>query len=93
MSLFSYLITIFSVVFWFFRSIVCLMASMQMDFVCQPMNLNIEIGLLFATLPCMILIFKRNIIGGKQNYESNSRWNYRKRRKVFVSTRSEEKML
>ena len=49
MSLFSYLITIFSVVFWFFRSIVCLMASMQMDFVCQPMNLNIEIGLLFAT--------------------------------------------
>ena len=63
MSLFSYLITIFSVVFWFFRSIVCLMASMQMDFVCQPMNLNIEIGLLFATLPCMILIFKRNIIG------------------------------
>lgn len=63
MSLFSYLITIFSVMFWFFRAIVCLMASMSRSFVCQPMNLNIEIGVLFATLPCMFLIFKRNLIG------------------------------
>lgn len=63
MSLFSYLITIFSVVFWFFRAIVCLMASMQFDFICQPTNLNVEIALLFATIPCMFLIFKRNLIG------------------------------
>jgi hypothetical protein len=63
MSLFSYLITIFDVVFWFFRAIVCLLASMKVEFPCQPINLTAEIVLLFATLPCMILIFKRNAIG------------------------------
>jgi uncharacterized MnhB-related membrane protein len=36
---------------------------MQKDFPCQPINLTIEIVMLFATLPCLIFIFKRNLIG------------------------------
>jgi uncharacterized MnhB-related membrane protein len=34
-----------------------------MDFPCKPINETMEIILLFATLPCMVLIFKRNLIG------------------------------
>lgn len=62
-SLFSYLITIFGVVFWFFRAIVCFMVSNGSDLTIQPYNLSLEIILLFVTVPCFILIFKRNLIG------------------------------
>jgi len=62
-SLFSYLITFLGVLFWFFRAIVCLQATRQIDFIIVPLNLNLEIALLFATVPCFILIFKRNLIG------------------------------
>ena len=29
----------------------------------EPLNLTLEIALVFATIPCMILVLKRNIIG------------------------------
>jgi hypothetical protein len=49
--------------FWFFRAIVCLEASGKEEFIIVPLNLGLEIALLFATVPCFILIFKRNLIG------------------------------
>lgn len=63
MGLFSYLITIFSIVFWFFRAIVCLFFSMKMEWIFLPLNYNVEVALLFATVPCMIFVLKRNLIG------------------------------
>lgn len=62
-SLFSYLITLFAVMFWIFRIIVAYTASMSIDFVVEPLNLNTEIILLFVTLFCIILLFKRSMIG------------------------------
>lgn len=62
LSIFSYLVTMFGIVFWIFRVIVSLMYSMSLDFFCQPLNANLEIVVLFATIPCMLFIIKRNII-------------------------------
>lgn len=62
LSIFSYLITVFGIFFWIFRVIVSLMYSMSLDFFCQPINANIEIAILFATIPCMLFIIKRSII-------------------------------
>ncbi len=62
-SLFSYLITFFGVVFWLFRAVVTLLYQLDIDFFATPINTNIEIAVLFATLPCLILVIKRNIVG------------------------------
>lgn len=62
-SLFSYLITILGVMFWFFRAIVTVCYQLDMEFFATPLNVNIEIAILFATLPCILLVIKRNIIG------------------------------
>ncbi len=63
MSLFSYLIMFFGIFFWILRAVICLFASMQQELAVVPMNLNLEIALLFASVPCFALIVKRNIIG------------------------------
>ncbi len=63
MSLFSYLITFLGVLFWFFRAIATLLYQLDVSFFAQPINTNTEIAVLFITLPCMILIIKRNIVG------------------------------
>ena len=62
-SLFSYLITIFGVLFWFFRILVAYFATTGEPFLCEPLNTSFEIALLFLTIPCFILVFKRSIIG------------------------------
>lgn len=62
-SLFSYLITFFGVLFWLFRVITTLLYQLDIDFFATPLNTNIEIIILFATLPCLILVVKRNIVG------------------------------
>ena len=62
-SLFSYLITILGVFFWFFRAIICFMISNGSDVPFTSFNLTMEIVLLFITVPCFILVFKRNLIG------------------------------
>ena len=62
-SLFSYLITIFGVMFWFFRILVAYMDTTGAAFICQPMNAQLEILILFLTVPCFILLFKRSLIG------------------------------
>ncbi len=62
-SLFSYLLTFFGIAFWFFRVIVTLLYQLDMEFFAKPINLTLEIAVLFATLPCILLVVKRNIVG------------------------------
>lgn len=62
-NLSSWLVVIFMVVFIGFRTIVALTASMGGEFMVQPMNVTIEIILLFVALLCVPFIFKRKLIG------------------------------
>ncbi len=62
-SIASYLLTIFMVMFWIFRVIVAFTASMGIDIGFVPMNMNMEIILLFFCIPCIILVAKRKLIG------------------------------
>ena len=62
-SLFSYLITFMAVLFWIFRVIVTIMFDWGKDFFAVPLNEYLEIAVIFATLPCLLLVIKRNIIG------------------------------
>lgn len=63
-SVFSWLISGLVVMFWIFRLIVAFMATFEVNFFVVPIDFTIEIALLFVTLPCLIMIFKRNILGG-----------------------------
>ena len=62
-SIFSYLLTFLGILFWFFRAIVTLLYQLEFDFFTTPINATYEIIVLFATLPCIILVVKRNIVG------------------------------
>ena len=62
-SLFSYLLIIFTVFFWILRIAVAVTASMNIDIGIQPINLTVEIILLFVTLLAIVLVVRRNIIG------------------------------
>ena len=61
-SLFSYLITFCAVLYWIFRVVVALMDATGKEFICQPLNSNIEIAILFLTIPSIIFIIKRSLI-------------------------------
>lgn len=59
----SYLLTTLGIMFWIFRGFVAALESMEMEFICTTLNLKLEIIILFATLPCMLLVIKRNLVG------------------------------
>lgn len=63
MSVYSYMLTILGIVFWIFRSVITAMYSAGVSFPIEPLNLGWEIALIFASIPCVILVLKRNIIG------------------------------
>lgn len=63
-SLFSYLLVIFAIFFWLFRVAVCLMYSMGEQFICVPYDFNLELFILFFTIPSIIFIIRRNIVAG-----------------------------
>lgn len=63
MSMFSILASLFAVVFWIIRVVTAFTSSMGMEFILQPLNLQVEIILLFVTLGCLILIYRRSLIG------------------------------
>ncbi len=58
-SVFSWFITSMAVVFWIFRVIITIMETIRIDFIITPIDTNIEITLLFITIPCIILILKK----------------------------------
>ena len=62
-TLFSYLLTFLSVLFWIFRVCVTLFYQLEMGFFAEPLNVDTEILILFLTVPCFMLVLKRNVIG------------------------------
>ena len=62
-SLFSYFLTFAGIIFWFFRVFVTLFYQLDISFFAEPLNVNTEIVVLFLTIPCILLVIKRNIIG------------------------------
>ena len=62
-SMTSYLLAIFMVMFWIFRIVVAFTSTMGIDIGFVPININMEIVLLFVTIPCIVLVAKRKLIG------------------------------
>ena len=56
-------ITTFAIFFWITRVVVTLMCSMEIDFPIVPINMSVEIVLLFVTFICVILVAKRKMFG------------------------------
>lgn len=63
MDILSYLLTFIGILFWIFRVIATVLFQLDFDFFAEPLNVNVEIAVLFATLPCLMLVVKRNIVG------------------------------
>lgn len=61
--MFGYFITSLAAVFWIFRLIVALMYTTGSAFAFMPMNLTMEVILLFITFVCIIFIARRRMIG------------------------------
>lgn len=60
----TYLLVMFMVIFSIVRITVTIMSQLGKDFIGMvPMNETFEIAILFATLVCVILIVKRNLVG------------------------------
>ena len=62
-NLSSWLIIMFVLMFWLFRVVVAITASMEKSFMATPVDLTAEIVLLFVVLACVPFIFKRKLIG------------------------------
>ena len=60
----NWMIAMFMILYWGFRVVVAYQASVYGEFFVQPINLTVEIVLLFVTVICIVLVFKRKLIGG-----------------------------
>lgn len=61
-NLSSWLITMFVIMFWILRVIVAVTGSMGMDFLLKPIDVNVEVTLLFVVLILVPFIFKRKLL-------------------------------
>lgn len=61
MTVFGYLMTMLAGMFWFFRLLVAIFATMEKNFVVAPLNLMVEIVLLFVNFICIVLVIKRKM--------------------------------
>lgn len=60
----TWLLAIFMIMFWLFRAIVALCTQYSVDMLgIESYNLTYEIIIAFITIPCMVLIIKRKMIG------------------------------
>lgn len=59
----NWMIAMFMILYWGFRVVVAYMAANYSEFFVQPINLTVEIILLFVTIVCIVLVFKRQLIG------------------------------
>lgn len=60
----TWLLTIFMVMFWLFRAIVALCTQFSIDLLgLTAYNFNLEVIIAFITLPCIILVAKRKMLG------------------------------
>ena len=64
MSNFStWLLAIFMVMFWLFRAIVALCTQYSIDLLgIAAYDINMEVIIAFATLPCIVLVVKRKLV-------------------------------
>ena len=60
----NWMVAMFMIMYWGFRVVVAYQAANYADFFVKPINLTVEIILLFVTVVCIILVFKRKLIGG-----------------------------
>ena len=60
----NWMIAMLMILYFGFRVVVAYMAANYSEFFVQPINLTVEIVLLFVTVVCIVLVFKRNMIGG-----------------------------
>lgn len=58
----SYLITIFAFMFWAFRLITTILYSIGTEFISVPIDMKMEIALLFITFICICFIPKRKLL-------------------------------
>ena len=63
-TLANWLTVIFMAMYWVFRVAVCVNAAQNVSFIVTPINLQLEIVMLFVTLFCIILVARRKMIGG-----------------------------
>lgn len=61
--MFGYVVTMLAGCFWLFRVIVALMYTAEVSFMIVPMNILVEIVVLFITFLCIVLIAKRKMTG------------------------------
>ena len=59
----NYLIIMLTVVLFIFRLIVVITATMGIEFMIQPINVNYELALLFIMIICIILMSKNKLSG------------------------------
>ena len=60
----TWMLVMFMIMFWMFRLVVAVFAEFGIDFMgIVPLNMSLEIILLFVVLLCVILIVKRKIVG------------------------------
>lgn len=59
----TWLLVMFIAMFWIFRVIVAVTFSFGIDFMIKPLDINVEIIILFVTLIALLLIIKRNMLG------------------------------
>ena len=63
-SLANWLTVMFMGMYFIFRIIVCAMASDGKEFITTPINLHVEIFILFVTLACIVMVMARIHLGG-----------------------------
>ena len=58
----TWLIVIFGFMFWGFRVVATVAASTGMEFMIKPMDIMVEIPVLFISFMCICFIIKRKIL-------------------------------
>lgn len=61
-NLSSWLIAMFAFMFWGFRVITTVLYSMGTEFVAEPMDMTMEVILLFITFICICFIIRRKLL-------------------------------
>jgi len=61
--MFGILVTMFAGIFWLFRIVISLMYTSEAGFPIEPLNVGVEIPLLFVIFVCIVFIAKRKMIG------------------------------
>ena len=67
-NLSTYLVVMFMIMYWIFRVVLAVTNTVGVDLGITIPNYNMEIALLFITIVSIVLVIKRNIIGGSSKH-------------------------